>query len=114
MPDRTPPIQNPAQRCNHVFRGSNACVYCGEVVINPILSFEDERLKNAEPLSATRIAEAVLVWPDLYGLIPCPLDYLLMEMASGLEIPFADYVLKVGAAYEDMPPHTKVGEWWNE
>lgn len=104
-------IVNPAK---HEHRG-NPCMDCGEAWIVPILTQED-----FEARQVARIQEQDdKRWSNFKaGCVGLPLDMLLMDLCNELAIDDGpDYIAKVGAAYTDMPPHTRFGataEWWND
>lgn len=93
----------------------DVCQDCGEVQIKPILSWDDERLHAPEETPAAKEY-------TLEELLPCPLDFLLLQMAFRAEVKPPNYIDIISEAYDGaegppMPPHTRHGDtarWWNE
>jgi hypothetical protein len=117
MPDRTPPIQNPGSHTHRpvMIRGQAICQDCGEVVIKPILSFDDERLKAAGPLdvSAAELAfnaEQGQLWiealKDACRKKPMRLDLMLIELSERLGYEWPDYIDQLASFTKgENPPH---------
>lgn len=126
-------MTNPMNLGQHKHReitidGRQICQDCQQVLWNPVTSQEDFEARLAdvpawtspeETITSVAIFDAaqdgnlMLGTDELHG---CPLDYQLIRMVEELGVPQPDYVMKVGAAHEDMPPHTRQGQtavWWN-
>lgn len=104
MPEEHRRVENPPT--GHVHRprdvdGQQICQDCNAVVINPILSFDDERIR---PMSDEELFEKVKA--ELSG---CPADYIML--ALGIHAPFITILTN---AYQDDPPHTRTLRWWND
>ena len=80
---------------------------CRQVIIKPILSHDDERLaRNGQPAS---------LWIDaLKSLCPKPIDWLLLELVTRLDVNYPPYIDLLADKYGDdgMPPHCLNVEGW--
>ena len=108
----------------HRFVGdSNICIDCNEMIVTPILSFDDERLKP-EPLvqitfyAPDMVIDAIL---SLYkkGMHP-PLDWVLIELCDRMSWARPDYIEQLADFYAENghsgePPHVNnatATDWW--
>jgi hypothetical protein len=105
----------------HQHRGQ-PCQDCGEIVITPVLTQEDfEQRVTAAHVGAQQQWQENTLNLLRQTMIPCPLDYLLLEMVNRMGAPMPQYIILIGARYANerqyggMPPHTQnddVTDWW--
>lgn len=108
-------ISNPAGHKHRptTINGQTTCQDCGEVLINPILSFDDERLSGTatQGLSAEEIAYAILGTDEekveaLKLMCPCRLDLLLIELCERTNHNWPDYIAQLADFTKgENPPH---------
>jgi hypothetical protein len=83
------------------------CQFCRAVLIDPILSFDDERLAPPSRLDRWR---AYLKELEPLNLATMPIDYILIGAADALNEPWPDYIQQVAEKYNGNPPH--VNQKW--
>jgi hypothetical protein len=121
-------IVNPGKHEHRFPYGGNICADCNQVVITPILSWDDERLKSLPyPVSdAILHSDGTLVFHTPEMVIEAimsvkprpPLDWVLMEFCDRMNWARPDYVNKVGNYYVERnadPPHVNndsATDWW--
>lgn len=93
----------------------NPCQTCGEIVINPILSQEDFETRQHKADADKQANDLHAVIEIMCACLPCPLDYMLMDLASCTGKNWPPYVLMIGDAYNSEPPHCRnnsATNWW--
>lgn len=103
-------IENPATHTHRpvVIRGQAVCQDCGEVIIKPILSFDDERLRRPAPLDDNAAnGQPIELWIEaLKAQCPMRLDLMLIELCERLGYDWPDYIDQLaGLTNGENPPH---------
>lgn len=90
-----------------VMNGQRMCMDCNMVLIDPILSHDDERLKH--DVYPPEDVQREMWFAAIKSVLPKPLDWILIELSNRLGMEWPDWIDQLADEYEGDPPHTK--EW---
>jgi len=85
--------------------GQQICYGCNQVIVEPILTFEDKRLDQS----------AMWLEAMTASLGGTPIDFQLMELSDRLNLDRPPYIMELMEAFGgDEPPHVQTIPWWRE
>lgn len=88
------------------------CKVCQAILIDPILDFDDNRIKAVKPKWIERLEYVVgylngIQTDAIKDGRPEPLDFVLIHLADSLEVQWPNYIQQLSEKYGE-PPHVDI------